>query len=72
MTIEAVPVVVSGSAVFDPETTDSTHDGPGRNALFSAIQSSRMPMILTDPHRTDNPIIFANRAFENGMVRFWT
>ena len=36
---------------------------PDRAALFSAIQATRMPMILTDPHQHDNPIIFANRSF---------
>ncbi len=47
----------------DPATSIDPKGGPGRNALFSAIQQTRMPMILTDPHQTDNPIIFANRAF---------
>ncbi len=31
--------------------------------FFSAVQTTRMPMIITDPHQPDNPIIFANRAF---------
>ena len=31
--------------------------------LFSAIEKTRMPMIVTDPHQPDNPIIFVNRAF---------
>lgn len=31
--------------------------------LFAAIQHTQMPMILTDPHQPDNPIIFANKAF---------
>ncbi|MGE6331628.1 histidine kinase famiy protein [Stenotrophomonas sp. NPDC077659] len=31
--------------------------------FFSAVETTRMPMIITDPHRPDNPIIFANRAF---------
>ncbi|MFC4920964.1 MULTISPECIES: histidine kinase famiy protein [Bradyrhizobium] len=33
------------------------------NIFFSAIQTTRMPMIVTDPRKKDNPIIFANRAF---------
>ena len=37
--------------------------GPRKDVLFSAIQTSQIPMILTDPHQPDNPIIFANRAF---------
>ncbi|KAA2236692.1 histidine kinase famiy protein [Salinarimonas soli] len=31
--------------------------------FFAAIEMTRMPMILTDPNRPDNPIAFANRAF---------
>lgn len=37
----------------------------GHDIFFAAVQMSRMPMILTDPHQTDNPIVFANQAFEN-------
>ncbi|MBW4021912.1 MAG: PAS domain-containing protein [Proteobacteria bacterium] len=36
----------------------------GRDIFFAAVQMSRMPMCLTDPHQPDNPIIFANPAFE--------
>ncbi len=36
----------------------------GRDMFFAAVQMSRMPMCLTDPHQPDNPIIFCNRAFE--------
>ncbi len=38
------------------------HDGT--DIFFAAVQMSRMPMCLTDPHHPDNPIIFCNRAFE--------
>jgi PAS domain S-box-containing protein len=31
--------------------------------FFKAIELTRMPMILTDPHLPDNPIVFANAAF---------
>jgi PAS domain S-box-containing protein len=31
--------------------------------FFSAIETTRMPMLLTDPNQPDNPIVFANRAF---------
>ena len=54
---------------------DGHHISDGRNVIpaggrartdifFAAVQMSRMPMCLTDPHRGDNPIIFCNRAFE--------
>jgi PAS domain S-box-containing protein len=31
--------------------------------FFAAVEMTRMPMIVTDPNRDDNPIIFANHAF---------
>ncbi|MEM7565873.1 MAG: histidine kinase dimerization/phosphoacceptor domain -containing protein [Pseudomonadota bacterium] len=33
------------------------------NPLAISVQSTRMPMILTDPNLHDNPIVFANPAF---------
>ena len=46
---------------------ESTITEPGLdnrgNVFFAAIEMTRMPMILTDPHRDDNPIVFANKAF---------
>ncbi|KQQ44954.1 histidine kinase [Methylobacterium sp. Leaf125] len=38
---------------------DQHHD-----IFFAAVETTRMPMIVTDPHQADNPIIFVNRAFE--------
>lgn len=31
--------------------------------FFAALQMTRMPMILTDPRQSDNPIVFSNKAF---------
>ena len=31
--------------------------------FFAAVETTRMPMTVTDPHQPDNPIVFANRAF---------
>src|ERR1700761_2993272 len=31
--------------------------------FFAAVSTTRMPMIVTDPHLPDNPVIFANHAF---------
>ena len=42
-----------------PRTPPSAAD-----VLFSAVEMTRMPMIVTDPHQYDHPIIFANRAFQ--------
>jgi PAS domain S-box-containing protein len=36
----------------------------GHDIFHAAVQMSRMPMVLSDPHQQDNPIIFCNRAFE--------
>ncbi|MFJ3524311.1 hybrid sensor histidine kinase/response regulator [Pseudomonas sp. NPDC090203] len=47
--------------VDNSSTGDISH--PGKNIFFAAVETTRMPMIVTDPNRDDNPIIFANRAF---------
>ncbi|MES2889113.1 MAG: histidine kinase famiy protein [Pseudomonadota bacterium] len=31
--------------------------------FFAAIETTRMPMLVTDPRQEDNPIVFCNRAF---------
>ncbi|MDA8457131.1 histidine kinase famiy protein [Acidovorax sp. GBBC 3334] len=31
--------------------------------FFAAIETTRMPMLVTDPRQPDNPIVFCNRAF---------
>jgi PAS domain S-box-containing protein len=50
----STPVTGSGpSGVIDQH-----HD-----IFFAAVETTRMPMIVTDPHQPDNPIIFANNAF---------
>ncbi|KJV34740.1 histidine kinase famiy protein [Luteibacter yeojuensis] len=38
-------------------------DHPGSDIFFAAVSTTRMPMIVTDPRRRDNPIMFANPAF---------
>ncbi|MBO1073990.1 histidine kinase famiy protein [Roseomonas marmotae] len=35
------------------------------DVFFAAVEMTRMPMILTDPNLPDNPVVFANRAFED-------
>ena len=38
----------------------------GRGDPFAAaIRGTRMPMVITDPRQPDNPIVFANEAFQN-------
>ena len=31
--------------------------------FVSAVRATRMPMVITDPHQHDNPIVFVNAAF---------
>ncbi|WP_296262726.1 MULTISPECIES: histidine kinase famiy protein [unclassified Pseudomonas] len=47
--------------VNDSSTGDIS--GSDHNIFFAAVETTRMPMIVTDPKRPDNPIIFANNAF---------
>lgn len=37
--------------------------GGDHDIFFAAVEMTRMPMIVTDPNRSDNPIAFANAAF---------
>jgi PAS domain S-box-containing protein len=40
-----------------------TRAGNGPDPFSSAVRSTRMPMLITDPRMPDNPIVFANAAF---------
>lgn len=40
------------------EIADQTSD-----IFFTAVEATRMPMVVTDPRQDDNPIIFVNDAF---------
>lgn len=48
---------------------ESTITRPGlddrSDVFFAAIEMTRMPIVLTDPNLPDNPIVFANRAFQD-------
>ena len=46
-------------------TDDIAHEGGPGNPFQAAVRTSRVPMILTDPRQADNPIIFANQAFQS-------
>ena len=41
----------------------SAMSDPRNEIFFTAIETTRMPMVVSDPHRPDNPIVFANDAF---------
>ena len=46
------------------QTTAPANDALGeRDIFFAAVEKTRMPMIVTDPRKPDNPVVFANPAF---------
>jgi len=46
------------------QTTGDPHVEHARDDPFAAVvRATRMPMLITDPRRDDNPVIFANDAF---------
>ncbi|KQO67628.1 histidine kinase [Methylobacterium sp. Leaf87] len=46
-----------------PESGQQT-SGADVDLLLTAAEKTRMPQIVTDPNLPDNPIVFANRAFQ--------
>ena len=52
--IPPAPPIEDGTAPVDARA----------DIFFAAVKTTRMPMIVTDPQREDNPIIFCNAAFE--------
>ena len=54
------------NAAVSPEaqlSPDFASVGHRTDIFFAAVEKTRMPMIVTDPNKPDNPIIFANNAF---------
>ncbi|RYY35897.1 MAG: PAS domain-containing protein, partial [Sphingomonadales bacterium] len=50
---------------IDTRTVNEAQPREGRDIFFAAVETTRMPMVVTDPHKPDNPIIFCNRAFSS-------
>ena len=49
----------------DWHLTDEIKHELGRGDPFAAaVRATRMPMVITDPAQTDNPIVFCNEAFQ--------
>lgn len=49
----------------DWHLTDALDYEHGRGDPFAAaVRATRMPMVITDPHQDDNPIVFCNVAFQ--------
>ncbi|MGU3420710.1 PAS domain S-box protein [Methylobacterium sp. D54C] len=49
-----------GPGPSDPHPRPASTD---TDVLFSAVDKTGLPMILTDPNQDDDPIVFTNRAF---------
>ncbi|AWN51083.1 PAS domain-containing protein [Methylobacterium sp. 17Sr1-1] len=43
--------------------TEIGRTDPSNDPFASAVRATRMPMLITDPHKPDNPIVFVNDAF---------
>ncbi len=53
-----------GEMAPSPPIEDATPPHDARHDIFfAAVKTTRMPMIVTDPHQPDNPVIFCNDAF---------
>jgi PAS domain S-box-containing protein len=44
-------------------TNELTREDNGPDPFSSAVRATRMPMLITDPSKPDNPIVFVNAAF---------
>ncbi|WP_369938192.1 hybrid sensor histidine kinase/response regulator [Xanthomonas tesorieronis] len=51
------------SRVTVHESTTADLSEHRSDIFFAAVETTRMPMIVTDPRQADNPIVFVNRAF---------
>ena len=47
----------------DPAAADPAALADRRELALIAVERTRMPMVMTDPRREDNPIVWANQAF---------
>ena len=58
-----VPDTSKPSRVTVHENTTADLSDHRSDIFFAAVETTRMPMIVTDPRQADNPIVFVNRAF---------
>ena len=62
--VEKPPIKNSTPPEIDVEVQGVDSIVDHRNDIFfAAIETTRMPMLVTDPRQPDNPIVFINRAF---------
>lgn len=60
--VDTTPFAQSG--VANAASSDET----ATDILFAAVKTTRMPMVVTDPHQPDHPIVFCNEAFRHMTV----
>ena len=46
-------------------TEDVLHEHGRGDPFAAAMRATRMPMVISDPRQPDNPIVFANEAFQH-------
>ena len=46
-------------------TEDVLHEHGRGDPFAAAMRATRMPMVISDPRQADNPIVFANEAFQS-------
>ena len=54
---------VTSSAEQDRIVAELVRVSDSSDPFAAAVKATRMPMLITDPHRPDNPIVFVNQAF---------
>lgn len=54
---------MTNSREHDRLLTELSKSGRTSDPFAAAVRATRMPMLITDPHQADNPIIFVNDAF---------
>jgi PAS domain S-box-containing protein len=56
---------LAGDALRDARriSAELVSDQRGTDPFVAAVRATRMPMVITDPRRPDNPVVFANDAF---------
>jgi PAS domain S-box-containing protein len=45
-------------------TNEIKHETGSGDPFAAAVRATRMPMVITDPAKADNPIVFCNEAFQ--------
>jgi len=63
MIYQAKPLKMSEKNEHDRIEAEIDRTELSSDPFAAAMRATRMPMIITDPHQPDNPIVFVNNAF---------